>query len=65
MKPTPPEVRLHKDGTLDEIVVTNGYFHLEQMDHNHWWLVCESGGVSVNVNLHAKGKITATYHKDE
>ena len=27
-----PEVRLHDDGTLDEVVAKDAFFHLEQME---------------------------------
>jgi len=37
------EVRLHKDGTLDEIVIDDPHtgqclFHLEQMDDHYYWM---------------------------
>jgi hypothetical protein len=37
------EVRLHKDGTLDEVVIYDphtghGIFHLEQMSDQHFWM---------------------------
>lgn len=54
-----PEVRLNEDGTLDEIA--HPAAHLEQMDHNHWFLEVGPNGNSVAIWLHAKGKITATY----
>lgn len=49
------EVRLNKDGSLDE-VVGSGPFQLEQMDDGCWFL--ELGSVAVFLN--ARGKITAT-----
>lgn len=52
---TKVEVRLNEDDSLDEIVGT-GWFHLEQMDYNKWWM---SLGPH-NVWLSAKGKITAS-----
>jgi hypothetical protein len=56
-----PEVRLNEKGSLDEVCTSA--FHLEQMDHNYWFLEIESGGRSVAVWLHAKGKISATYER--
>ena len=54
------EVRLAND-ELDEVVGKDVDAHLEQMDYNHWWLCIGN----VNVWLHAKGKITATYEEQE
>lgn len=52
--PKPPEVRLNDDGTLDEVVAFGSYVHLEQMSGSHWWLVVESAGQRVTVNLTTK-----------
>jgi len=57
-----PEVRLNDDGTLDEIVGT-GWFHLEQMDHDHWWMCFESAGKRVDVWLQSKKAIKAHYEE--
>lgn len=54
------EIRLNDDGSLDEICGL-GFFHLEQMDTNHWWMRLDGRGLSVAVWLHARGKITASY----
>lgn len=55
-----PEVRFNPDGSLDE-VVGDCSFHLEQMSLTHWWIQV---GPHM-VNLHAKGKITAHFGKNE
>lgn len=64
-KKLPLELRFHEDGSLDEVVCAQAYFHFEQMDLNHWWFVVtdEKTGKSVNVWLHAKGKITAAFEE--
>lgn len=54
-----PEVRFNPDGSLDE-VISDG-FHLEKMSPSHWWMQV---GPHM-VNLHAKGKITAHFGKNE
>lgn len=61
-----PKVRRNEDGTLDEVVADGCYFHLEQMSDSAWWLVVDSGGVAVSVNLFTKrgAKILATYDVD-
>lgn len=51
------EIRLNRNGTLDEVCGNRATAHLEQLDSNHWFLSIGN----VNVWLHAKGKITATY----
>lgn len=62
-KKLPLEIRLNPDRSLDEVVCENAYVHLEQMDSGHWWLrvVHDRSGKSVNVDLTARGKITATF----
>jgi len=32
------EVRLNGDGTIDEVLVNNADFHLEQMDDGQYWI---------------------------
>ncbi|XAZ30648.1 hypothetical protein AAHB34_16005 [Paenarthrobacter ureafaciens] len=45
---------------LDEVVAFEATVHLECMADNHWWLLVESGGVRVDVNLGTKrAKINA------
>lgn len=62
--PKPPIVR-HVELTsgetvLDEVVASDAMVHLECMADNHWWLLVESGGVRVDVNLGTKrAKINA------
>ena len=52
----PLEVRRNADGSLDEIV-WSGHFHLEQMDHDVWWMALydRNGGRQI-VTLYRKGK---------
>jgi hypothetical protein len=56
-KPKRVEIRLNKDGSLDEVCAPG--FHLEQMDTGHWWMAIDDDTGSVHVNLHSKGKIRA------
>ena len=49
------EVRLHKDGTLDEIVMDDPHtgqclFHLEQMDDYYFWMRCY--GITQDLVVH-------------
>lgn len=49
------EVRLHKDGTLDEVVIYDprtghGIFHLEQMDDHWFWMRCY--GITQDLVVH-------------
>lgn len=54
------EIRPNEDGSLDELVGW-GFFHLEQMGRNAWWLGIDTeDGRSLHVNFHAKGKLTTT-----
>lgn len=36
-----PEIRLNKDGSVDEIIADGVSFHLEQMDNGAWWKCCK------------------------
>lgn len=36
---------------LDEIVATGADIHLEQMNHDHWWMGINSGGKSFHLNF--------------
>ena len=59
------EVRSNNDdGSLDEIVASNCWFHLEQMDGNHWWMRIETAQGALMVNLTARGKIRAMVEED-
>ena len=53
------EVRRNEDGTLDEVVASNCWFHLEQMDDDHWWMRVETSDGAVTVNLGSKKPIHA------
>ncbi len=55
------EVRRNPDGTLDEVVAHDCFFHLAQMSDDRWWLVVEKDGRQLHVNLMTKrqGKIVA------
>jgi hypothetical protein len=57
----PPGVELRFEGQQLLEAVGHGRFHLEQMSANHWWAVFEAGGRRVDVWLHAKGTINATF----
>ena len=64
------EVRFHKDGSLDEIILWNEdhkcSFHLEQMDDDHWWMGVYGDTESVNVHLtKVEGKIVASWDWDD
>lgn len=37
------EVRLNHDKSIDEIVIKNCDFHLEQMDNGSWWIGIGTG----------------------
>ncbi len=64
LKPNTPglpadwEIRLMKDGTLDEVVGT-GVFHLEKMDRDRWWMALYHPGdpknTRININLWRNG----------
>lgn len=55
-----PEIRLKKNGKLDEVVATNAYVHLEMMDTNKYWMAIESGGERVTLWITGNNlKITA------
>ena len=60
-----PGVELRFDGTQLLEAVGHGRFHLEQMSANHWWMVFEAEGRRVDVWLHAKGTIQATFESVE
>ena len=51
------EVRLHEDGTLDEVVFYSSdgkpIFHMEQMDDNLFWMRFEGSEEDLVVNLGA------------
>jgi hypothetical protein len=36
---------------LDEIVATGAHVHLEQMDHDRWWMGIEAGGRHFHLNF--------------
>lgn len=55
------EVRLYKDGTLDE-VVGEGKFHLEQMDYDEWYI--RLGNVSVWLSTKHGAHIDAVYERE-
>ena len=61
----PPGVELRFEGTQLLEAVGHGRFHLEQMSANHWWAVFEAEGRRVDVWLHAKGTIQATFESVE
>jgi hypothetical protein len=58
-KDWPLEVRRNDDGSLDEVVCSQAFVHLEQMSDNHWWMVVERDGKQVTVNFSSRSKITA------
>jgi len=57
------EIR-NKQGELDEIIAHNANIHLEQMDHNHWWMGIEVDGKRWMVNFHSKTAIEVIVGKD-
>jgi hypothetical protein len=66
--PAPPAqapIDLRFDGSQLLEAVGRGRFHLEQMSANHWWAVLEAEGRRVDVWLHAKGSIQATFESVE
>ena len=58
------EIRLNDDGSLDEVVAGNAWFHLEQLNDNLWWMAITKGGETVHVKLFARGKIKASFHRE-
>lgn len=58
------ELRYNEDGTLDEVVISDAFCHLEQMGKRHWWLGISRGEgkgsrtVHVNFRGHKGGRIT-------
>ena len=34
---------------LDEVVASGAFVHLEQMDHDQWWMAIEAGGKHVHL----------------
>ena len=57
-------IEFNEDGSLDEIVF--GGAHLEQMDHNHWFLsMCAPDGLEVAVWLWSETPITASWERRE
>lgn len=58
-KDWPLEVRRNDDGSLDEVVCSQAFVHLEQMSATHWWMVVERDGKQVTVNFSSRSKITA------
>jgi len=61
------EVRRNPDGSLDEIVANNCFFHLEQMSDGHWWMAVSKGGYRqvVNISATAAGKCEAFSEMDD
>lgn len=56
------EVRLNRDGSLDEVVGERCMIHLEQMSATHWWMeVGLPDGTRCHVNFHSKATIRANY----
>jgi hypothetical protein len=54
------EVRLHKDGTLDEIVIYDPHtdqciFHMEQMDDHYYWM--RAYGITQDLVVHVGATI--------
>lgn len=60
------EIRLNRDGTLDE-VVGFGFVHLEQMSAGHWWLGIDTAdGRLIHVNFHTNnGKTIFAFVEDQ
>tara|TARA_Y100000310_G_C20670251_1_gene809877 strand:- start:2366 stop:2575 length:210 start_codon:yes stop_codon:yes gene_type:complete len=64
------EIRNNDDGTLDEVIAENSFFHLEQMDNGHWWIginyVDDDGQKHMaHINLYTpNAKIKATIEID-
>jgi len=55
-------ISLNQDGSLDEVVIPNCTFHLEQMSNGHWWIgIYRKGKPDQHINLSTKRgtKITA------
>lgn len=69
---TPPnksitEIRPNEDDSLDEVVAWNvDFFHLEQMDNDHWWarLDFKDGRPSIVINLTSQLPIEGTAYED-
>lgn len=53
-----PIIRRNPDNTVDEIIVHDlDFFHIEQMDNGHWWIMARKGGQRMHINLHSRRKI--------
>ena len=63
----------NEDGSLDEVVLYNVDFHLEQMDKNFWWIGLYGGKKrgkfgstkTMLLEFFSKKKITVTIHDNE
>jgi len=55
------EVRRNGDGSLDEVVASGAFVHLEQMSEKSWWLGIEKDGYRQVVWFGIeKGKLVTT-----
>ena len=50
---------------LDEIVATSAAVHLEQMDHDRWWMGLDAGGKSFHLNFGIEEGRLCVYLSDQ
>lgn len=63
-KKSPLEIRNNKDGSLDEIVCSDAFVHLEQMSDNNWWMAIEWQGKLFHVNFSSASAITCIVEEE-
>lgn len=56
------EMHIAERAVLDEVVLDD-FFHLEQMDTNHWWMLV-GGVLTVEVTRLRSGKVTVSFWED-
>lgn len=60
------EVRRNEDGSLDEVVASDAFVHLEQMSDKSWWLGVQKDGYRQVVWFGIeKGKLVARSECDD
>jgi hypothetical protein len=47
--------QFNEDGSLDEVVIEDCTFHLEQMSDGHWWIgIYQKDKPDIHINLSTK-----------
>lgn len=60
----PLEVRLNPDGSLDEVVASNAFVHLEQMAGNAWWMSVRCGSQEIHVWFRSRANVKVSYENE-